>query len=229
MLSRSIAFVLAAILINAGMAAFATAGTQQQREPQVESDGGLTATLNGESFTTGDTITVSGTVEERRLSSSVIIEVIDPLGMIVERGSVLISADNEFTYSFVAGEQEQFDPDMPMVTSGNYRMIVRYSPPEDILDFQEVEFIFDYTAISSGVTTGEATTIDATTGDNNSTSGAGTINVMAINQSTVEAITYTEQAYIAMQNNDTRSVFRNLNLALNALESIQGNLTLTAP
>jgi hypothetical protein len=52
---------------------------------------------------------------------------------------------------------------------------------------------------------------------------------MAINQSTVEAITYTEQAYIAMQNNDTRSVFRNLNLALNALESIQGNLTLTAP
>jgi hypothetical protein len=108
-------------------------------------------------------------------------------------------------------------------------MIVRYSPPEDILDFQEVEFIFDYTAISSGVTTGEATTIDTTTGDNNSTSGAGIINVMAINQSTVEAITYTEKAYMAMQNNDTRSVFRNLNLALNALESIQGNLTLTAP
>jgi hypothetical protein len=228
MLIRSTAFMLAAILINMSMAAFATAGAQQQGEPKVESDGGLTATLNDESFTTGDTITVSGTVEERRLSSSVIIEVIDPVGMIVERGFVPISADNEFTYSFVAGEQEQFDPDMPMITSGDYRMIVRYSTPEDILDFQEVEFIFEYTAISSGLTTGGATTTDATTGDN-STSGAGTINVMAINQSTVEAITYTEQAYIAMQNNDTRSVFRNLNLALNALESIQGNLTLTAP
>jgi hypothetical protein len=31
-----------------------------------------------------------------------------------------------------------------------------------------------------------------------------------------------------MQNNDTRGVFRNLNLALNELESLQGNLTLTA-
>ncbi len=54
------------------------------------------------------------------------------------------------------------------------------------------------------------------------------INVTAVNQLTAQAITHTEQAYIAMQNNDTQAVFRNLNLALNELESVRGNLTLTA-
>lgn len=38
---------------------------QKQGEPQVGSDEGLTATLNGDSFTTGDTIIINGTVEER--------------------------------------------------------------------------------------------------------------------------------------------------------------------
>jgi plastocyanin len=73
------------------------------------------------------------------------------------------------------------------------------------------------------------TTTGATTSDNNSASNTNTINVTAINQSIVEAITYTEQAYIAIQNNDTLSVLRNLNFSLNALENIQGNLTLTIP
>jgi hypothetical protein len=211
---------IAALLFSANI----EMGSAQQGGPQVESDGGLTATLNGDSFTTGDIITVSGSIEVRGPYSEVLMNVTDPEGKTVELVYVRVIADNEFTqftHSFVAGENEgKRDYEEPMVTSGNYRMVVQFGP-------ERVEFIFGYTA-TSAATTG-ATTTEVTTTDNGTTSSAGAINVTAINQLTAQAITYTEQAYIAMQNNDTQGVFGNLNLALNELESLQGNLTLTAP
>jgi hypothetical protein len=198
-------------------------GSAQQGEPLVETDGGLTATLNGNSFTTGDIITVSGSIEVRGPYSEALINVTDPEGETVELVYIRVVADNEFTqfaHSFVAGDNEgKPDYEEPMVTSGNYRMVVEFGT-------ERVEFIFGYTATSDAVI--GATTTEVTTSDNR-TSSASAINVRAINQFTAQAITHTEQAYIAMQNNDTQAVFRNLNLTLNELENVQGNLTLAAP
>ena len=205
-----------------GSAGFVVARAQLQ---QVESDEGLTATLNGDSFTTGDTITVSGSVVEREPNSYISIEVIDPQSRTVESEVIDIIADNRFTHSFVAGERAGFDFEEPMVMSGNYRMIVSYFTPD--FDTEIVEFTFEYAPTSSGVTIGEMITEGITMADNNNTN-SDTINVTAINQSIAHAIRYAELAYLAMQNNESRDALTNLDLALDELDTIQGNLTLTA-
>jgi hypothetical protein len=165
----SIAPLLAVIILITSVAAFPITAYAQQQQQQAESaNGGLTATLNGDSFRPGDTILVNGTVEEqqRQPGSYITIEVIDPQGKIVEYGTPPITADNNtFTYRFIAGEQqqqqEQIDPNEPMITSGNYTMVVRYFPqPNDESVMEQVEFFFEYNAIEEGMTVGGTSTSD---------------------------------------------------------------------
>src|SRR5918996_5217115 len=133
---------------------------QQQQQPQQlqssSGDGGgegLTATINSDSFTTGETIIISGSVAQRGTSSNVIIEITDPQGQLVKRGfPALTPTDNTFTYTFVAGEMEQFDTNAPMVASGNYLVKVRYFPSGGggvVTD--EVELSFGYSASTTNI------------------------------------------------------------------------------
>src|SRR5919109_756251 len=93
------------------------------------------------------------------------IKVIDPQSEVVERGFPAVTANNSFTYSFVAGEQEEFDFDEPMVTSGNYRMVVTYFPLGDDPMIEEVELVFEYdTAAASEAAGTISPVIGITTG-----------------------------------------------------------------
>src|SRR5918999_1599354 len=156
--SMTIAFIavtIAIMLLAANIIIVANAQQQQPQQLQSSSgDGGgegLTATINSDSFTTGETIIISGSVAQRGTSSNVIIEITDPQGQLVKRGfPALTPTDNTFTYTFVAGELEQFDTNAPMVASGNYLVKVRYFPSGGgVVVTDEVELSFGYNAANN--------------------------------------------------------------------------------
>ena len=224
-----IALILSAILIMS-IATFTTTASAQQGEIQEESDGGLTATLNGESFTTGDTITVTGTVEERDINSSVCIEVIDPNSESIDSSCPDVTVDNTFTFSFEAGINSEFYT-RPMETSGNYRMILTYLVPDEPTsgeDFsEEVEFVFAYRHVEGQQQ--QQNTDDNDTATTNQI--RRTINVTAINNMVMQGLDYVEKLNATIQTNatDTGNILRDVNATQRVLQNIQGNLTGVIP
>jgi hypothetical protein len=239
--------VVAAILILSltTLTVAATVRGQQEEEIQEESDGGLTATLNGESFTTGDTIAVNGTVEVRDINSAVCIHVIDPAGVTLDSTCADVSPDNTFTYSFQAGVNNEFDNGRPMVASGNYKMILTYLVPEEPAsgeDFsEEVEFIFDY---SHSERQSQLPTEDNNNNNETTTSAAPTsantirrtINVTAINMMVTQGLDYVQQlnstiTTTTIQTNtpNSENIIRDLEALQRTLQNVQGNLTGVTP
>ena len=190
----------------------------------------MTATLNGDSFTTGDTITVTGTVEERDINSSVCIEVIDPNSESIVSSCPDVTVDNTFTFSFEAGINSEFYT-RPMETSGNYRMILTYLVPDEPTsgeDFsEEVEFVFAYRHVEGQQQ--QQNTVDNDTATTNPI--RRTINVTAINNLVMQGLDYVEKLNATIQTNatDTENILRDVNATQRVLQNIQGNLTGVIP
>jgi PKD repeat protein len=192
--------VTIAIMLLAANIIIATAQQQplpqQQTQLQSSSDGGggggLTATINGgDSFTTGETIIISGSVVQRGTSSNVVIEITDPQGQLVKRGfPALTPTDNTFTYTFVAGEQEQFDTNAPMVASGNYLVKVSYfSSSGGGVVPEEVELSFVYNASTTSTPAGAVEPDARTTGTTTSSQQTPIQNATTITPSSAAATT----------------------------------------
>src|ERR687891_2607788 len=89
--------VIAIILLASN---FTIINAQQQVQ---QSDGDLTATLNGETCARGDPVTIRGTVSETDETSSLYVEIRDPDGIRIRTWSVPVNNDLTFIHGFEAG------------------------------------------------------------------------------------------------------------------------------
>jgi plastocyanin len=92
---------------------------QQQQQP-------LTVTTDRESYSTGDTIVITGTVAERQPGSRVSITVLDPQNDIVWRESVIVTANNTYQLEIEAGERQYGISPYAIDTSGTYLVTASY-------------------------------------------------------------------------------------------------------
>lgn len=92
---------------------------EQQQQP-------LTVTTDRESYSTGDTIVITGTVTERQPGSRVSKTVLDPQNEIVWRESVIVTANNTYQLEIEAGEGQYSISPYAIDTTGTYIVTASY-------------------------------------------------------------------------------------------------------
>lgn len=233
------ASVIPLLLILLTAAAITTTSNSFAQEQLEESDGLMTARINGEIFTTGQTITVSGTVEERDINSNVAINVIDPDGETVMTGFPAVTADNTFTFSFEAGERQQFSVNPPMDESGNYRLTLTYTAPGDF-DFtdddflSEIEFVFAYTHVEEQPTTQQQQGGQGTTPPpqqpQQEDGPRRTVNVTALNGIIIQGLEQVQRlSNTLVAENASAPILGQLQSIQDSFMNLRGNLTGVTP
>jgi plastocyanin len=111
-------------------------GEQQEQQP-------LTVTTERESYSTGDTIVVTGTVAERQPGSRVSITVLDPQNDIVWRESVIVTANNTYQLEIEEGGRQYGISPYAIDTSGTYLVTASYTTAR-------AETTFEFTSEEGG-------------------------------------------------------------------------------
>ena len=109
---------------------------QQQQQP-------LIVTTDRESYSTGDTIVVTGTVAERQPGSRVSITVLDPQNDIVWRESVIVTANNTYQLEIEEGGRQYGISPYAIDTSGTYLVTASYTTAR-------AETTFEFTSEEGG-------------------------------------------------------------------------------
>jgi plastocyanin len=108
-----------------------TSGVEEEQSSTTEETGEqqqqpLTVTIDRESYSTGDTILITGIVEERQPGSRVSITVLDPQNDIVWRESVIITANNTYQLEIEAGQPQFSISPYAIDMSGTYLVTASY-------------------------------------------------------------------------------------------------------
>lgn len=103
----------------------------------------LTVTTDRESYSTGDTIIITGTVAEREPGARASITVMDPRNEIVWRQSVMVTTNNTYQLEIEAGEPQYPTSPHAIDTSGTYLVTASYRA-------ERAETTFEFTSEEGG-------------------------------------------------------------------------------
>ncbi|MDQ4066459.1 MAG: cupredoxin domain-containing protein [Thermoproteota archaeon] len=101
--------------------------TTEEEEGVGEEQQPLTVTTDRESYSTGDTIIITGTVAERQPGARASITVMDPSNEIVWRESVMVTTNNTYQLEIEAGEPQYPTSQHAIDTSGTYIVTASYT------------------------------------------------------------------------------------------------------